>query len=200
MKLVLALKQVKQGGVREATAESVFGRRATCLRGWHLSRDCKEATRWPTWGTSTGGVEDRRASGGGTITYRDTRRHGLSPQAKLGPGGIAVLSFHPFLHTRPRPPKDSHHTKESLFPWGHGVVFPTVPLSQPSVAFRCFLSGVDSQLSGALRSKRWKSGPTVKLSNLVSKTGKNSLFPSLIIHLFAFSQGVTVPRAGLASN
>lgn len=40
----------------------------------------------------------------------------------------------------------------------------------------------------------------MKLSNLVTKIGKNSLFPSLIIYLFAFSEGVTVPRAGLASN
>lgn len=132
------------------------------------------------------------------LSRTETLEDMASPQAKLGPRGIAVLSFHPFLHTRPRPPKDGHHTKPfPMRPWGsisHNASF------SASVAFRCFLSGVDSQLSGALRSKRWRSRPTVKLSNLVTKIGKNSLFPSLIIYLFAFSQGVTVPGAGLASN
>lgn len=39
-----------------------------------------------------------------------------SPQAKLGPGDTVVLSSHPSLHARLRPPKIVNQTKESRFP------------------------------------------------------------------------------------
>lgn len=80
---------------------------------------CEEQA-WEEW--RTGGCQAEVPSS--TETLEDM----ACPQAKLGPGSICVLSFHPFLHARPRP---HHHTKESHFPWGHGVVFPTMPLSQP---------------------------------------------------------------------
>lgn len=146
-----------------------------------------------------GGVEDRRASGGGAVTYRDARRHGLSPgQIRTSWHCCPQLSS-PLAYQTPTPKRWSSHKRKPFPMRPRGSISHNASFSA-SVAFRCFLSGVDSQLSGALRSKRWRSRPTVKLSNLVTKIGKNSLSPSLIIYLFAFSQGVTVPGAGLASN
>lgn len=143
-----------------------------------------------------GRVEDRRVSGRGTVKYRDTRRDGLS-QGQIRtwwhccPQLSSLLAY--------QTPTPSSHKRKPFPMKPRGIISHNASFSA-RVAFRCFLSGVDSWLSGALRSKRWRSRPTVKLSNLVTKIGKSSLFPSLIIYLFAFSEGVTVPRAGLASN
>lgn len=53
-------------------------------------------------------------------------RGGLS-QARPGPGGT-VLSFHPFLYTKPRPPKTVIEQRRAFSREAEGI-YSTVPLS-----------------------------------------------------------------------
>lgn len=194
MKLVLVLKQVKQEAVWEAISESLF-REGHMPEGDIWAETAKptddpcEGQAWEEW--KLGGCQAEVPS-----KYRDTRRYGLSPgQIRTWWHWCPQLSIPSYM---PDPGPSSH--KESLFPWGHGSKYFHNASFSASVAFRCFLSGVDFWLSGALGAKDGGADPQWSYLTLWLKLARISLFPSLIIYLFAFSEGVTVPRASLASN
>lgn len=117
----------------------------------------------------------RRSQGQEGFRQRDTRYRGI--RCVLSPGQIDPGDSCPQLSCTPNtnPAKIVLKLKKAFFPEAIKQLlhYPSLPAG---IALRWFLSGVHAWVSGILRIKRLRSRPTVNLSNLVTKIGKNPLF------------------------